>query len=75
MCADDASTTRFPVADPTRLGTLAFLAQHDTYHIGQLALLRRFVGLKAMSYRERATQVRSSVGIAFPKALWSLGGV
>jgi uncharacterized damage-inducible protein DinB len=42
---------RFPGVDRTRLGALTFLVQHDSYHIGQLALLRKPAGLPAMSYR------------------------
>jgi uncharacterized damage-inducible protein DinB len=41
---------RFPAADQTMIGALTFLVQHDSYHVGQLALLRRQVGLPAMSY-------------------------
>lgn len=48
---DAPSATRFPVADRTMLGTLAFLTQHDSYHVGQLSLLRRQLGLPGMSYR------------------------
>lgn len=44
------SPTRFPIADRTRLGTITFLAQHDSYHIGQVSLLRRTAGLPAMQY-------------------------
>lgn len=44
--------TRFPVDDPTTLGMLAFLTQHDSYHIGQLAFLRKHLGFGAMSYDE-----------------------
>jgi uncharacterized damage-inducible protein DinB len=40
----------FPLPNPTPLGVTTFYAQHDSYHIGQLALLRKFVGLPAMSY-------------------------
>jgi len=40
----------FPVRDTTVLGALAFLAQHESYHVGQLALLRRYAGLDAMKY-------------------------
>ncbi len=36
--------------DKTRLDGLSFLAQHESYHIGQLSLLRTFVGLPAMRY-------------------------
>jgi uncharacterized damage-inducible protein DinB len=45
-----AITERFPAGDGTLLGALAFLVQHDTYHLGQLALLRRQLGLPAMTY-------------------------
>mgnify|MGYP000932435137 CR=1 FL=1 len=38
----------FPVADSSRLGGLAFLLQHESYHLGQLGLLRRMLGLPAM---------------------------
>jgi len=48
----DASVeSRFPGVDGTRLGALTFLVQHDSYHLGQLALLRKPAGLPAMSYR------------------------
>ena len=33
------------------VGTIAFLVHHEAYHIGQLALLRRYTGSPAMSYR------------------------
>ena len=41
----------FPGVERTHLGVLTFLVQHDSYHIGQLALLRKPAGLPAMSYR------------------------
>lgn len=52
---DDALAAKAPFAFPidggdTVLGCLTFLTQHDTYHLGQLALLRRQLGLEAMSY-------------------------
>lgn len=47
---DAAIATRFPVADATVLGAFTFLVQHDCYHLGQLALLRKHAGLPAMSY-------------------------
>jgi uncharacterized damage-inducible protein DinB len=41
----------FPIeGGPTALGCLAFLVQHDSYHLGQIALLRRYLGLEAMKY-------------------------
>jgi uncharacterized damage-inducible protein DinB len=48
---DQQSPTRFPIADKSLVGTVAFLVHHEAYHIGQLALLRRVVGSPAMSYR------------------------
>jgi uncharacterized damage-inducible protein DinB len=47
---DATVVTRFPMADQTVLGALTFLVQHDTYHIGQLALLRKHLGFSAMRY-------------------------
>jgi uncharacterized damage-inducible protein DinB len=41
---------RFPVPDSSRLGMIAFLTQHDSYHLGQLAFLRRQLGKPAMAY-------------------------
>jgi len=44
---------QFPGSDGTLLGALAFLAQHESYHLGQIALLRRQQGVSAMHYRLR----------------------
>ncbi len=44
---------RFPEADGTVRGALAFLLQHDSYHLGQVGLLRRHVGLPGMRYDPR----------------------
>ena len=44
---------KLPGSDGTLLGGLAFLAQHDSYHLGQIALLRRQHDLTAMHYRLR----------------------
>lgn len=41
---------KMPGSEGTILGSLAFLAQHDTYHLGQIALLRRAHGLPSMTY-------------------------
>lgn len=38
------SPHRFPVDDETMLGLLAFLAQHEAYHMGQLGIIRRAHG-------------------------------
>lgn len=44
------SPRTFPIPDPTVRGGVAFLTQHDSYHLGQLALLRRTFGYEAMEY-------------------------
>ena len=40
----------FPIEDRTVLGAVAFLLQHEAFHIGQLAFLRKLFGLGAMRY-------------------------
>jgi uncharacterized damage-inducible protein DinB len=47
---DAPVTTQMPLESKTTLGMLVFLVQHDSYHIGQLSLLRKYAGLPAMSY-------------------------
>ena len=44
------ATRRLPGSDGTVASVLPFLAQHDSYHIGQMAILRRQLGLGAMKY-------------------------
>lgn len=44
------SRLKFPVDDKTKLGGITFFVQHDSYHLGQLALLRKELGFNAMSY-------------------------
>jgi len=46
-----AIDTKLPLENKTLLGVLSFLLQHDSFHLGQLALLRKQMGLQAMSYR------------------------
>lgn len=46
----EVSETKFPVNDETKLGGLAFLLQHESYHIGQMAFLRKALGRGAMKY-------------------------
>lgn len=41
---------RFPLGDNTRIGLIGFLFQHDSYHLGQIAFLRRQLGKPPMSY-------------------------
>jgi uncharacterized damage-inducible protein DinB len=47
---DQANVHRFPLEDTTRLGMIAFLVQHDSYHLGQVGFLRRQLGKPPMSY-------------------------
>ena len=46
----DANVNMRLPAVQTVLGILTFLVQHDSYHLGQLALLRKYAGLPAMAY-------------------------
>ena len=50
---------RFPLGDSTELGLLAFLVQHDSYHVGQMGFIRRQLGKPAMAYT-RGTAGRSA---------------
>jgi hypothetical protein len=45
------SPQRFPIPDATMSGAVEFQLHHESYHIGQLAYLRKFYGYPAMSYR------------------------
>jgi uncharacterized damage-inducible protein DinB len=45
---------RFPMRDATELGLIAFLVQHDSYHVGQMGFLRRQLGKPAMTYARGA---------------------
>ena len=47
---DAPAPQRYPIDDRSVLGAIAFLVQHDGYHIGQLALIRKFLGAPAMRY-------------------------
>jgi uncharacterized damage-inducible protein DinB len=47
---DAASGSQMPLEDSSVLGLFAFMVQHDSYHLGQLSLLRKRAGLPAMSY-------------------------
>ena len=48
---DAPSTAKFPLFNGTLLGTLTFLVQHDSYHVGQLSLLRKYSGLPSMRFQ------------------------
>jgi uncharacterized damage-inducible protein DinB len=40
---------KLPVADQTVLGTIAFLALHESYHVGQLGYIRRLLGCETLA--------------------------
>jgi uncharacterized damage-inducible protein DinB len=44
----------FPVDDQTLFGGLVFLLHHETYHIGQIGMVRKYFGAGAMRYGHRA---------------------
>lgn len=52
---------RLPGSDGTLDGGVAFLLQHDSYHLGQIAMLRRQHGLPAMSYQRGALAAEGAV--------------
>jgi uncharacterized damage-inducible protein DinB len=58
---DEANVHRFPSGDSTRLGLIAFLVQHDSYHLGQIAFLRKQLGKPAMAYA-RGTAAAAAQG-------------
>jgi len=49
----------FPVPGGTLRAALSFLAQHESYHVGQIAFLRRQFGFPAMKYTRRISQTTS----------------
>jgi hypothetical protein len=44
------SPVKSPVGDFTNAGTLAFLVQHESYDIGQMAFLKKYLTKEAMKY-------------------------
>ena len=44
------STIKFPVSDISILGSITFFVEHESYHIGQISLIRKFFNLPAMKY-------------------------
>jgi uncharacterized damage-inducible protein DinB len=47
-----STSTRFPIGDESMLGAVVFLAQHESYHIGQLGFIRKELGLGRMRWVE-----------------------
>ena len=41
---------KFPLGDGTLLDGIAFLLHHEAYHMGQMAMLRKYFGLRPMRY-------------------------
>lgn len=48
---DAASPQAFPFGGDTVLGGLTFLAWHEAYHVGQMGLVRRYLGLDSLTGR------------------------
>jgi hypothetical protein len=46
-----ASTERFPIDDQSVCGGIAFLVQHEAYHVGQLGLLRKYYAYQGVTYQ------------------------
>jgi len=44
------SVLKSPTGDFTNAGTIAFLTQHESYEIGQMALLKKYFTKEAMKY-------------------------
>jgi len=51
---DAPAPESFPVENPTLFGALVFLLHHESYHIGQVALVRKYHGVGSMRYGHRA---------------------
>jgi hypothetical protein len=47
---DSAAPFKNPTGDATIGGTIAFLAQHESYDIGQMGLLKKYFTKQGMSY-------------------------
>ncbi len=51
---DAAASESFPIDDKSLFGALVFLLHHESYHIGQVALVRKYHGVGSMRYGHRA---------------------
>jgi uncharacterized damage-inducible protein DinB len=49
LTLDQPSGESFPTGDESVLGAISFLAYHEAYHVGQMALLHRAVGRGSLS--------------------------
>jgi uncharacterized damage-inducible protein DinB len=41
---------QFPNGDPSLAGAMAFLLEHEIYHIGQVGMIRRALGLESLKW-------------------------
>jgi uncharacterized damage-inducible protein DinB len=57
----EPTAQRFLAEDTTRLGMVAFLVQHDSYHLGQIGFIRRQLGKPPMSYARRPRAAAAGV--------------
>jgi hypothetical protein len=48
---DAESPDRFPTDDGSVLGALSFLAFHEAYHVGQMGLVRKYLGFEPVVQR------------------------
>lgn len=48
---EEKSQFGLPISDQTMRGMLGFLMHHEAYHIGQMGILRKYLGKEAMSYK------------------------
>jgi uncharacterized damage-inducible protein DinB len=51
---DRESPQSFPIEDGSLFGAIVFLLHHESYHIGQIALVRKYNGVGSMRYGHRA---------------------
>jgi hypothetical protein len=45
-----------PIVDQSVLGAIAFMLQHESYHLGQLAMLKKHLTGKAMKYSSKGRE-------------------
>ena len=46
----DGEGSQTPIGDNSLRGFLAFMMHHEAYHLGQLGILRKYIGHEAMKY-------------------------
>lgn len=48
---DSEAPVNVPIADNSMRSFLGFLMHHEAYHLGQMGILRKYIGKEAMSYK------------------------